>query len=116
MLQLLRKLLDTSKKDVDNLQPLLKQINDLEPSVQNLTDDDLRAKAADFRKRAKDGEELDTLMPEVFAVVREASKRVTGMRQFDVQLLGGMVLHQGRIAEMKTGEGKTLVATALPRT
>ena len=112
MLQLLRKLLDTSKKDVDNLQPLLKSINDLEPSVQNLTDDALKAKAADFRKRAKDGEDLDKLMPEVFAVVREVSKRVTNMRQFDVQLLGGMVLHQGRIAEMKTGEGKTLVAVA----
>ena len=112
MLQLLRKLLDTSKKDVDLLQPLLKTINDLEPSLQGLSDDDLKAKAADFRKRAKDGEELDNLLPEVYAVVREVSKRTLGMRQFDVQILGGMVLHQGRIAEMKTGEGKTLVAVA----
>ena len=112
MLQLLRKLLDTSKKDVDALQPLLKSINDLEPSLEGLSDDDLRARAADFRQRAKGGESLDALMPEVFAVVREVSKRVLGMRQFDVQILGGMVLHQGRIAEMKTGEGKTLVAAA----
>ncbi len=112
MLQFLRKLLDTSKKDVDLLQPTLKQINDLEPSLQGLSDADLKTRAADFRMRAKDGEDLETLMPEVYAVVREASKRVLGMRQFDVQILGGMVLHQGRIAEMKTGEGKTLVAVA----
>ncbi len=112
MLQLLRKLLDTSKKDVDNLQPLLKQVNDLESSIQNLSDEDLKAKSLDFRERARGGEDLDKMMPEVFAVVREASRRVTGMRQFDVQILGGMVLHQGRIAEMKTGEGKTLVAVA----
>ncbi|RYG15824.1 preprotein translocase subunit SecA, partial [bacterium] len=112
MLTLLRKLLDTSKKDIDNLQPILKQINDLEPTVQNLSDDELKAKARSFRDRAKGGEDLDKLMPEVFATVREVSKRTTGMRQFDVQILGGMVLHQGRIAEMKTGEGKTLVAVA----
>ena len=112
MLQLLRRLLDTSKKDIDNLQPLLKEINDLEPSLVDLSDDDLKAKAADFRTRAKAGDSLDAMMPEVFATVREVSKRVLGMRQFDVQILGGMVLHQGRIAEMKTGEGKTLVAVA----
>ncbi len=112
MIQFLRKLLDTSKKDVEVLQPILKQINDLGPSLEALSDDELKARAADFRKRAKEGEDLDKLMPEVYAVVREASKRVTGMRHFDVQILGGMVLHQGRIAEMKTGEGKTLVAVA----
>jgi len=108
----LRKLFDTSKKDVELLQPTLKQINALEESIQGLSDDELRAKAKSYGERAKGGEALDKLMPEVFALVREVSKRVLGMRQFDVQLLGGMVLHQGRIAEMKTGEGKTLVAVA----
>ncbi|CAN5602169.1 preprotein translocase subunit SecA [soil metagenome] len=108
----LRKLFDTSKKDVDLLQPLIKQINDLEPSIEALSDDQLKEKAADFRRRAKEGEDLDRMMPEVYAVVREVSKRTLGMRQFDVQMVGGAVLHQGRIAEMKTGEGKTLVAAA----
>jgi preprotein translocase subunit SecA len=108
----LRKLFDTSKKDVDLLQPMLQQINDLEPTVQDLSEDQLKAKAAEFRQRALAGENPDKMMAEVFAVVREVSKRLLGMRQFDVQLLGGMVLHQGRIAEMKTGEGKTLVAVA----
>ncbi len=112
MLQLLRKLLDTSKKDIVNLQPILDKINGLESSVTNLTDEELKARAAEFRQRAQGGEDLDKMLPEVFAVVRELSKRTTGMRQFDVQLLGGMVLHQGRIGEMKTGEGKTLVAVA----
>ncbi len=87
------------------------EINALEPAMQALADGELRAKTAEFRQRFADGETLDALLPEAFAVVREAGRRTLGMRHFDVQLIGGMVLHQGRIAEMRTGEGKTLVAT-----
>lgn len=108
----LRKLFDTSKRDVDNVAPIIKSVNDLETKYQDLTDEELKAHAREFRERARGGESLDKLLPEVFAVVREVSKRTLGMRQFDVQLIGGAVLHQGRIAEMKTGEGKTLVAVA----
>jgi preprotein translocase subunit SecA len=86
-------------------------INALEPEVAALTDEQLRARTDEFRKRFADGESLDDLLPEAFATVREAAKRTLGQRHFDVQLIGGMVLHEGRIAEMKTGEGKTLVAT-----
>jgi preprotein translocase subunit SecA len=108
----LRKLFDTSKKDVDAIIPMVNQINALEAQFSALSDEELKAKAADYKRRAQGGESLDTLMAEVFAIVREASRRTLGMRQFDVQLTGGVVLHQGRIAEMKTGEGKTLVAVA----
>ncbi len=87
------------------------QVNALEPAMQALSDDELRAKTAEFRARLADGASLDDLLPEAFAAVREASQRVLGLRHFDVQLIGGMVLHEGKIAEMKTGEGKTLVAT-----
>jgi preprotein translocase subunit SecA len=87
------------------------RINALEPAMQALDDDALRAKTDEFRARLGAGETLDDLLPEAFAVVREASVRVYGMRHFDVQLIGGMVLHDGKIAEMRTGEGKTLVAT-----
>jgi len=87
------------------------QINELEAQTQQLSDDQLRAKTTEFRKRLDEGETLDSLLPEAFAVVREASVRTLGMRHFDAQMVGGMVLHQGKIAEMKTGEGKTLVAT-----
>jgi preprotein translocase subunit SecA len=87
------------------------QINALEPAIAQLSDDALRAKTAVFRERLANGETLDALLPEAFAVVREAAKRTLGLRHFDVQLIGGMVLHDGKIAEMKTGEGKTLVAT-----
>jgi preprotein translocase subunit SecA len=87
------------------------QINALEPSTQALSDDELRAKTTEFKQRLSQGETLDQLLPEAFAVVREASVRVFGMRHFDVQLIGGMALHQGKISEMRTGEGKTLVAT-----
>jgi preprotein translocase subunit SecA len=111
-MQFLRKLFDTSKRDVENLNPIIEQINGLEAEVSALTDEQLRAQAAVFKDRARGGEALDKLMPEVYAVVREVSKRTLGMRQFDVQMTGGAVLHQGRIAEMKTGEGKTLVAVA----
>ncbi len=86
-------------------------INALEPEVAALSDEGLRARTVEFRKRLADGETLDDLLPEAFATVREAAKRTLGQRHFDVQLVGGMVLHEGRIAEMKTGEGKTLVAT-----
>src|SRR6185295_9771228 len=87
------------------------KINALEPELIKLSDEQLRAKTIEFRERLAKGETLDDLLPEAFAVVREASKRTLGQRHFDVQLKGGMVLHNGRIAEMKTGEGKTLVAT-----
>ena len=90
---------------------IVKSINALEESLTALSDDELKAKTAEFRQRFEQGETLDALLPEAFAVVREAGKRVMGMRHFDVQLIGGMTLHEGRIAEMRTGEGKTLVAT-----
>jgi preprotein translocase subunit SecA len=112
MLQLLRKLFDTSKKDVEAINPTVAQINALEPTFAELSDEKLKAKAATYRDRARAGEKVDPMLPEVFACVREVCKRTLGMRQFDVQLTGGVVLHQGRIAEMKTGEGKTLVAVA----
>ena len=89
----------------------VRRINDLEPSIAALSDDELRAKTVAFKERVANGEELDAVLPEAFAVVREASKRVLGQRHFDVQLIGGMVLNDGKIAEMRTGEGKTLVAT-----
>lgn len=87
------------------------QINKLEPELKKLTDDQLKAKTQEFRDRLQKGETLDDLLPEAFAVVREASSRVLGMRHFDVQMIGGMVLNDGKIAEMSTGEGKTLTAT-----
>ena len=100
-----------SEKEVKRVMPLVKKINDLEDSISKLSDSELRGKTDEFKNRLNNGETLDNLLPEAFAVVREASKRVLGMRHFDVQLIGGIILHQGRIAEMKTGEGKTLVAT-----
>ena len=100
-----------SEKEVKRVKPIVEKINSLEPEVQKLSDDELRNKTVEFKDRLAKGETLDSILPEAFAVVREASKRVLGMRHFDVQLIGGIILHQGRIAEMKTGEGKTLVAT-----
>jgi len=91
---------------------IVKTINALEPTIEPLSDEDLRAKTAEFKERYAKGESLDDLLPEAFAVVREAAKRVLGERHYDVQLIGGIVLHQGKIAEMKTGEGKTLTSTA----
>ncbi len=96
---------------VKSLQPLVKAINALEPQFEGMTDEALRGQTAAFRQRLANGEPLDRLLPEAFATVREASKRTLGLRHFDVQLIGGIVLHRGEIAEMKTGEGKTLVAT-----
>lgn len=89
-----------SEKEVKRIMPLVKKINDLEEDIQKLSDSELRNKTSEFKKRLKEGETLDDLLPEAFAVVREASKRVLGMRHFDVQLIGGIILHQGRIAEM----------------
>src|SRR5689334_11916340 len=100
-----------NERDLKKLRPFVGEINALEPTIQTLTDEQLRGKTAEFRQRIADGETLDDLLPEAFAVVREAGRRVLNMRHFDVQLIGGMVLHRGKIAEMKTGEGKTLVAT-----
>ena len=108
----LDKLLGTSSESkLKKLKPKVAAINALEPEMQKLSDEQLRHKTVEFKERLKNGETLDDLLVEAFAVVREAGVRTVGMRHFDVQLLGGMVLHQGRIAEMKTGEGKTLVAT-----
>ena len=100
-----------TKKEIKALQKSVDVINSLEDSIVKLTDAELTGKTQEFMKRYENGETLDQLLPEAFAVAREASKRVLGMRHYDVQLMGGMVLHQGRIAEMRTGEGKTLVAT-----
>ena len=104
-------LFNYSEREVKRTRPLVKKINSLEPEIAKLTDKELTAKTIEFKERYKNGETLDSMLPEAFAVCREASKRVLGMRHFDVQLIGGIILHQGRIAEMKTGEGKTLVAT-----
>src|SRR5438132_273403 len=116
----------SNQRYLKSIQPIIEQINELEPSVKKLSDAELRAKTAEFKEKVarvvadardpadlkrREREVLDELLPEAFAVVREASKRSTGMRHFDVQLIGGLVLHQGKIAEMRTGEGKTLVAT-----
>src|SRR5580765_7459441 len=110
--QLLAKVVGTQNdRELKKLRPLVAQINALEPSIQPLSDDQLRGKTAEFKQRFSSGETLDDLLPEAFAVVREVGRRVLNMRHFDVQLIGGAVLHQGKIAEMKTGEGKTLVAT-----
>ena len=102
---------DSNEKELRRLQPAVDKINALEPDFEKLSDDELRAKAAEFKSRLAKGESQDALLPEVFAAVREAARRKIGERHFDVQLMGGIVLHQGKIAEMKTGEGKTLVAT-----
>jgi len=99
------------ERDVKRLQPKVAAINALEPAIRALSDDDLRAKTAEFRRELASGKTLDDLLVPAFAVVREAARRVLGMRHYDVQLIGGMILHQGKIAEMRTGEGKTLVAT-----
>jgi len=100
-----------SDRELKKIMPIVDKINALEPEFQALSDNELRNKTDEFKERLTHGETLDDLLPEAFATVREASVRVLGMRPYDVQLIGGIVLHQGRIAEMKTGEGKTLVAT-----
>jgi len=112
MKKLLEKILGTnSDRSLKKIEPIIAEINSLEEQISTLTDAELKDKTTQFKSRLNNGETLDDILPEAFAVVREAGKRVLGMRHFDVQLIGGVVLHQGRIAEMKTGEGKTLVAT-----
>lgn len=112
MLNWLKKLVgDTNEKAVRQIQPLVAEINALEADFKALSDEALRSKTAEFRQRLTEGETLDDLLPEAFATVREAARRTIGLRHYDVQLIGGIVLHDGKIAEMKTGEGKTLVAT-----
>ncbi|HNZ66738.1 MAG TPA: preprotein translocase subunit SecA, partial [Planctomycetota bacterium] len=97
---------------IKEMLPIVQKINDLESSIKPLSDEELKGKTAEFQKRYQAGETLDSLLPEAFAVVREAAFRTIGLRHFDVQMIGGIVLHQGKIAEMTTGEGKTLVATS----
>ncbi|MDP6100392.1 MAG: preprotein translocase subunit SecA [Dehalococcoidia bacterium] len=104
-------LLDSNERELKRLHPVMERINALEQEVERLSDAELRARTEEFRLRIGDGESLDNILTQAFAVVREAAQRTIGLRLFDVQLLGGMVLHQGQIAEMKTGEGKTLMAT-----
>jgi len=111
MFKWLSNLIDSNEKELKRLQPLVDHINSLEPEFEKLTDDELRAKTDEFQARLADGESLDEILPEAYAAVREAAKRTIRQRHFDVQLMGGIILHQGKIAEMKTGEGKTLVAT-----
>ncbi|GAH46031.1 unnamed protein product, partial [marine sediment metagenome] len=95
-------LIDSNEKELKRLQPLVGRINSLEPEFEKLTDAELRAKTDEFKARLKGGESLDELLPEAYAAVREAAKRTIGQSHFDVQLMGGVVLHQGKIAEMKT--------------
>jgi len=112
MWNLVKKIVGTKNdRELKRILPLVERINRLEPSVAALSDAALRARTGEFRQRVENGEPLFDLIPETFATVREAMKRTIGKRHFDVQLLGGVVLHEGKIAEMKTGEGKTFVAT-----
>ena len=100
-----------SKRELKHIQPIVDKVLALDEQMRALSDAELRAKTDEFRERYEMGQSLDTLLPEAYAVCREASARVLGMRHFPVQIIGGVILHQGRISEMKTGEGKTLVAT-----
>jgi preprotein translocase subunit SecA len=111
MLKWLSSLVDSNEKELKRFQPLVDDINSLESEFEKLRDAELQAKTDEFKSRLRDGESLDDILPEAYAAVREAARRTIRQRHFDVQLLGGIVLHQGKIAEMKTGEGKTLVAT-----
>jgi preprotein translocase subunit SecA len=111
MFKWLSNLIDSNEKELKRLQSLVDRINSLEPEFEKLTEAELRAKTDEFKARLVDGESLDEILPEAYAAVRDAAKRTIRQRHFDVQLMGGIVLHQGKIAEMKTGEGKTLVAT-----
>ena len=103
--------LDKNERTLRRYEKIVEEINVLEPKMQEYSDEELSALGRLFRERAAEGEKLDDMLPEVFAAVREVSRRTTGLRHFDVQLMGGIALHEGKIAEMKTGEGKTLVAT-----
>jgi len=110
-MQFLTKLFGSNQREINKLMPIVEKINSFADAIGKLTDEELKDKTSEFRKRLKKGETLDDILPEAFAVVREAADRVNGTRPFDVQLIGGIVLHQGKIAEMKTGEGKTLTST-----
>ena len=107
-----KSLFDDNAKDIKRYSKIVEKINAYGPAMHDLTDAELTGKTAEFRARLANGETEDDLLPEAFAVVREAGERVLSMRHFDVQLIGGLALSEGRIAEMRTGEGKTLVATA----
>ena len=100
-----------SENELKRIYPIVDRIDALEPEIQVLSDQELKDKTREFKQRLSDGETLDDILPEAYAVVREAAKRSLGMRHYRVQLIGGIILHQGRIAEMRTGEGKTLVST-----
>ncbi|MGD8448645.1 MAG: preprotein translocase subunit SecA, partial [Desulfobacterales bacterium] len=100
-----------NERELKKIQPVVEKINAIEPQIQSMNDETLKKQTVLFKERLKNGELLDDILPEAFATVREASVRTLKMRHFDVQLIGGIVLHQGKIAEMKTGEGKTLAAT-----
>ena len=114
MFDFLKKYLKTSNEsEIKRLRKTVDQINALEAETKKLTDDEMRQRVDALRQRARNGEDLDALLPETYALVREAGVRVLGQRAFDVQLIGCIVLHQGRIAEMKTGEGKTLDRTSV---
>lgn len=107
----LRNLWDTNQRELKRIAPLVARINELEPDLAKLSDQELKAKTPEFKRRLHNGETLEALLPEAFATVREAAKRTLNQRHYDVQLMGGIILHEGKIAEMKTGEGKTLVST-----
>ncbi len=111
MFKLFKGLLDSNERELKRLRLYVEKINELEPEFEALSDSELRAKTHEFKSQLGDGASLDDILPEAYAAVREAAKRTIGQRHFDVQLIGGIILHQGKIAEMKTGEGKTLVAT-----
>ncbi|OGY25327.1 MAG: preprotein translocase subunit SecA [Candidatus Woykebacteria bacterium RBG_16_44_10] len=111
MFKFLGNLLDSNERELNKIAPLVEQTNEFEKDIKKLSDEKLRDKTSEFKKRLEKGEGLDEILPEAFAAVREAARRAIGQRHFDVQILGGIVLHQGKIAEMRTGEGKTLVAT-----
>ncbi|NMA14195.1 MAG: preprotein translocase subunit SecA, partial [Clostridia bacterium] len=111
MFKFIKNLLDDNARDIKRYSKTAEEVNAWEPEIEKLSDAQLQGKTGEFKTRIANGADLKELLPEAFAVVREASRRILGMRHFDVQLIGGMVLHDGRIAEMKTGEGKTLVAT-----
>jgi len=110
-MQLFKKIFGSNEREVNKLQPIIDEINNFEEVISKLSDEELKSKTQEFKKRLKGGEKLDNILPEAFAVVRETAKRILGERHYDVQLFGGVVLHRGKIAEMKTGEGKTLTST-----
>jgi len=111
MFKFLGSLLDSNERELNKFKPLVDQVNSFEKDIKKLSDEKLKKKTQDFKQRLQNGETLESILPEVFAAVRESARRTIGQRHFDVQILGGIVLHQGKIAEMKTGEGKTLVST-----